>query len=101
MSKLSPEALATMNADTTTKVKPQELYRPNEVVAPHHSSSRWSFLGQREEDDTGTSDTYLAPQFQETFERVAKATMQEKKRAPGKSSCRIVPYHVAGQSPIR
>ena len=62
-----------MSPDTTTKAMAQELYRPSEVTAPQRmispSNSRIMI--------PDPSDTYLAPQFQENFEQMAKATMQE------------------------
>ena len=73
MRKLSPDVLAMMNPDTTTKAKPQELYRSNEVAAPQRVSSPANARCTIPD----PSDTYLAPQFQEIFEQVAKATMQE------------------------
>ena len=96
-SKLSPDVLATMNPDTTTKAKPQELYEPNRVAAPQRVSLR--AISRNTTADP--SDTYLVPQFQEIFDKVAEATMQEIHRAPDRSLGRIVPSLRAGQSPVR
>ena len=86
-----------MSPDTTTKAKAHELYRRNEVTAPQRMSSpsnaRYTI--------PDTSDTYLAPPFQEKFEQVSKATMQEIHRARERSLGRIVNSQRAGQSPIR
>ena len=73
MSEFSQDALALMNADTTAKAKPQELYKPGEVAAQPRVSSPANSRNAIPH----PSVTCLAPQFQETFERVAKATMQE------------------------
>ena len=46
------------------------------------------------------SDTFLAPQFQDTIEQVAKATTQEIHRARDRSSGRIVPSLRSGQTTV-
>ena len=38
MSKLSPDVLAMMSPDTTSKAEAQELYRPSELTAPRRMS---------------------------------------------------------------
>ena len=96
-SKLSPDSLAIMNADTTVKAEPQELYKPSEKVAPPRVSSPANARNTIPD----PLDTYLLPHFQETFERVAKATMKEIDRARYRSSGRIVPFKRAGQSSLR
>ena len=42
MSKLSPDVLAMMSPDTTSKAKAQELYRPSEVTAPRRMSKKYA-----------------------------------------------------------
>ena len=73
---MSPEVLATINSDgsrdTESRTGAQELCVPREPVAPLQAtqpaaSSRNAILDP--------SDTYLAPQLHETFDRVARATM--------------------------
>ena len=44
------------------------------------------------------SDTYLAPQFQESFNQVARATMEEINRTTGRTLGRIVPSQRRDQS---
>ena len=58
MSKLSPDVLAMMNADTTAKTKPQELCKPSDVVA----SPRVISLANARNTIPDPWDTYLAPQ---------------------------------------
>ena len=96
MSQLSPDVLAMMNPDTTTKAKPQELYKPTEAAAPQQVSSP-AIVRNTIPDP---SDTFLAPQFQETIEQVAKATTHEIHRARDRSSGRIVPSLRSGQSTV-
>ena len=72
VSKLSLEVLVMMNTETAAKSKTQELYRPSEVEVLQRVSSpsnaRYTI--------PDPSETYLAPQFQEKFEQVAKAAIQ-------------------------
>ena len=82
--------------ETTTKAKAQELYRASEVTAPQRVSSPSNARNTIPD----PSDTYLAPQFKEKFEQMAKATMQEIRRARKISLGRIVPSQRAGQSPV-
>ena len=89
---MSPDVLAMLNPDTSTK----ELCKPTEMAVPKRLSSPASARNTIPD----PSDTYLAPQFQETFEQVAKAAMQEIHRARDRSSGRIVPSIRAGQSPV-
>ena len=70
-SKLSPEVLAMMNTETKAKSKTQENY--SEVMAPQRVSSPSNARNTIPD----TSDTYLVPQFQEKFEQLAKAAIQE------------------------
>ena len=74
----------------------QELYRPNEVTA----SQRLSSPSNSKNTIFDPSDSYLASQFQEKFEQVAEATMQEIHRARDRSLGRIVPSQSAAHSPI-
>ena len=77
VSKLSLDFLAMMNPETTANAKTQELYRLSEVTAPQRVSSPSNARTTIPE----PSDIYLAPQFQEKFEQVAKAAIQEIHRA--------------------
>ena len=83
-----------MSPDTATKAKAQELYRPCEVTAPQRISSPSNSKNAIPD----PSDTYLASQYQEKFEQVERATMQEILRARDRSLGRIVPSQRAGQS---
>ena len=71
VSKWSPDVLAMMSPETTTKAKAQELYRASEVTVPQRKSSPSNAINTT----TDPSDTYLAPQIQEKFEQVARTTM--------------------------
>ena len=73
VSKLSPDHLAMMSPDTTAKAKAQELCRPSEVTV----QQRMSLPLNARITIPDPPDTYLAPQFLEKFEQVARATMQE------------------------
>ena len=86
-----------MNTETTAKYKTHELYRPSEVAAPQRVSSP----SNTKNTIPDPSETYVAPQFQEKFEQVAKAAIQETNRARDLSLGRNVPTQRAGQSPIR
>ena len=97
VSKLSPDVLEMMHTETTAKSKTQELYRPSEVTAPQRVSSPPNARNTIHD----PSETYLAPQFQENFEQVAKAVMQKINRARDRGLGRIVPTQRAGQSHIR
>ena len=97
VSKLSPDVLAMMSPDTTAKAKAQELCRPSEVTF----QQRMSPPSNARTTIPDHTDTYLAPQFQENFEQVARATMQEIHRARDRSLGRIVPSQRVGQLPVR
>ena len=88
VNKLSWDILATMNSDTTSKAKLQKRYKPTEAVA----LPRMSWAANARNTKRNLSDNYMAPEFRETFEQVAKATIQEVHRARYKSLGRIVPY---------
>ena len=60
VSKLSADVLAMMNSDTVASAKPQELYKPSDVVAPPQVSSPANARIKI----TGTSvPVDMAPQF--------------------------------------
>ena len=85
-----------MNPDTTTKAKPQGLFKPNEVAHPQRVSSPANTRNTIPD----PSDTYLAPRFQKTFGQVAKAMLQDIHRARDRSSGRINHSLCASQSPV-
>ena len=93
VSQVSPEVLATMNTsdgsrETRPRTKAQELCAPRERRAPQQ-------ITQSAPNPRNTipdpSDTYLAPQFQESFNQVAKAAMNEINRTTGRTLGRVVP----------
>ena len=93
VSQVSPEVLATMNSsdgsrDTRPRTKAQELCAPREPEAPQPTSQSASNSRITIPDP---SDTYLAPQFQESFNQVARATMDEINRTSGRTLGRVVP----------
>ena len=72
--KLSPDVLSLMISDLTAKTKPQKLLNPSEaVVSPRMRLP----ANARKTTPDMIPDKYLAPHLQETFEQVARATMQE------------------------
>ena len=111
VSQVSPEVLASMRSsegsnDTRPGTTAQELCvsRGTEVLdlrasrepeapqqtRPSASSQRFTI--------PDPSDTYLAPQFQESFNQVARATMEEINRTTGRTLGRIVPSQRRDQS---
>ena len=91
MSQVSPEVLATMNSsdgsrDTRPKTKAQELCAPREPGAPQQ-------IAQSAPNHTipELSDTYMASQFQESFNQVARAAMNEINRTTGQTLGWVVP----------
>ena len=111
VSQVSPEVLASMRSsegsnDTRPGITAQELCvsRGTEVLdlrasrepeapqqtRPSASSQRFTI--------PDPSDTYLAPQFQESFNQVARATMEEINRTTGRILGRIVPSQRRDQS---
>ena len=89
----SPAVLATMNSsegsrDTLPRTKAQELCNPREPGAPQQIPQ--STLSSRNT-IPDPSDTYLAPQFQESFNQVARATMDEINRTSDRTPVRFVP----------
>ena len=93
VSQVSPEVLATMNfsegsRDTSPRTKAQELCAPREPEAPQQTSQSTPNPRNTIPDP---SDTYLAPQFQESFNQVARAAMNEINRTTGQTLGRVVP----------
>ena len=88
---MSPEVLATMNSseasrDTRPRTRAQELCAPRVPEAPQQTSQSASNPRNTIPDP---SDTYLAPQFQESFNQVSTVAMNELNRttgAPGNGS---------------
>ena len=74
----SPEVLATMNSDGSkdppSRTKPQELCIPREPVAPLQTSQSASRYRNTIPDP---SDIHMAPQFQGSFNQIARAPMNE------------------------
>ena len=112
VSQVSPEVLASMRSsegssnDTRPGTTAQELClsRGTEVLDLRASrepeapqQTRLSASSQRFT-IPDPSDTYLAPQFQEPFNQVARATMEEINRTTGRTLGRIVPSQRRDQS---
>ena len=111
VSQVSPEVLASMKSsegsnDTRPGTTAQELCvsRGPEVLDLH--ASRGPEAPQQTRPSASSqmftipdpSDTYLAPQFQESFNQVARATMDEINRTTGRTLGRIVPSQRRDQS---
>ena len=93
VSQVSPAVLATMNSsdgfrDTPPRTKAQELCNPREPMTPQQIPQ--STLSSRNT-IRDPSDTYLAPQFQESLNQVARATMDEINRISGRTLGSVVP----------
>ena len=93
MSQVSPEVLATMSSseasrDTRPRTKAQELCARREPEAPQQTSQSAPNPRNTIPDP---SDTYFAPQFQESFNQVTRATMNEINRTTGRTLGRVVP----------
>ena len=93
VSQVSQEVLATMkssegSSDTRPKTRVQELCASRGPEAPQQTQQSASSQSNTIPDP---SDTYLAPQFQESFNQVARATMDEINRTTGRTLGRIVP----------
>ena len=93
VSQVSPEVLATMNSSdgsryTRPRTKAQELCALKERGAPQQTSQSAPNPRKTIPDP---SDTYLAPQFQESFNQVARAAMNEINRTTARTLGRIVP----------
>ena len=94
VSQVSTEVLATMSSsdgsrETRLKTKAQELWALREPAAPQQTSH--SVLNPRNT-IPDPSDTYLAPQFQESFNQVARAAMNEINRTTGRTLGRVVSF---------
>ena len=81
VSQVSPEVLATMNSseasrDTRPGTRTQELCAPREPEAPQQTSQSAPNLRNTIPDPL---DTYLAPQFQESFHQVASSYERDQK----------------------
>ena len=92
VSQVSPEVLATMNSSeassyTRTRTKAQKLCAPREPEAPQQTSQSAPIPRNTIPDP---SDTYLAPQFQESINQVARAAMNEINGTTGRTLGRVV-----------
>ena len=101
VSQVSPEVLATMNSseasrDTRPRTKALELCAPREPGAPQQTSQSAPSPRNTIPD---LSDTYKALQFQESFNQVARAAMNEINRTTGldrsSSSSERIPRAIA------
>ena len=93
VSQVSQEVLATVkssegSSDTRPKTRVQELCTPRGPEAPQQTQQ--SAPSQRST-IPDPSDTFLAPPFQESFNQVARATIDEINRTTGRTLGRIVP----------
>ena len=93
VSQVSQEVLATMkssegSSDTRPKTRVQELCASRGPEAPQQTQQSAS---SQMNTITDPSDTYLAPQFPESFNQVARATMDDINRTTGRTLGRIVP----------
>ena len=88
---MSAEVLATMNLDefkdTQSRMKAQELYVSRLPVAPPQASQAAASSRNTLPDP---SDTFMAPQFQETIEQVSRARMDEINQTSGRKLGRVV-----------
>ena len=93
VSQVSPEVLATMNSSEASRVtrprtKAEELLSrqsPRLLSRPSQSAPN------PRKTIPDPSDTYLAPQFQESFNQVARAAMNEINRTTGRTPGWVVP----------
>ena len=93
VSQVSEEVLATMkssegSSDTRPKTTVQGMCASRGPEAPQQTQQSASSQRNTIPDP---SDTYLAPQFQESFNQVARAAMDEINRTTGRTLGRIVP----------
>ena len=93
VSRVSQEALATMNSseasrDTLPRTRAHELCAPREPEAPQQTSQS---APNPRNTISDPSDTYLAPQFQESFNQVARAAMNVINRTTSRTLGRVVP----------
>ena len=106
VSQVSPEVLASMkfsegSSDTRPGTTAQELCVSRGPEVLDLRASRGPEAPQQTRPSASSqritipdpSDTYLAPQFQESFNQVARATMDEINRTTGRTLGRIVPSH--------
>ena len=104
VSQVSPKVLASMkslegSSDTRPRTTAQELCASRGPEALDLRASRGSDAPQQTRPSASSqrftipdpSDTYLAPQFQESFNQVARATMDEINRGTERTLVRIVP----------
>ena len=111
VSQVSPEVLASMRSsegsnDTRPGTTARELCvsRGTEVLdlrasrEPEAPQQTRSSASSQRFTIPDPSDTYLAPQFQESFNQVARATMEEINRTTGRTLGRIVPSQRRDQS---
>ena len=104
VSQVSQEVLATMkssegSSDTRPRTRVQELCASRGAEALDLRASRGPEAPQQTQPSASSqrntipdpSDTYLAPQFQELFNQVARTTMDEINRTTGRTLGRIVP----------
>ena len=82
------EILGGMQGRTSQGEEAQELCAPREPDAPQQTSQSAQNPRNTISDP---SDTYLAPQFQESFNQVARAVMNEINRTTGRTLGRVVP----------
>ena len=100
VSQVSREVLATMNSsegskDTRPRMTAQEQCAPREPEAPQQTSQSAPNPRNTIRDP---SDTYLAPQFQESFNQVARAAMIEINSTTGRTLGRVGPSQRLGRS---
>ena len=100
VSQVSPVVLATMNSsdgsrDTPPRTRAQELCNPREPRAPQQIPQTILSCRNTIPDPSGT---YLASQFQESFNQVARATMNEINRTSGPTLGRVVPSQLPDRS---
>ena len=93
VSQVSQEVLATTkssegSSDRHPKTRVQELCASRGPEAPQQTQQSASSQRNTIPDP---SDIYLAPQFQESFNQVARATMDEINRTTGRTLGRVVP----------
>ena len=93
VSQVSPEVLAMMNSseasrDTRPRTSAQELCTSRGPEAPQQTPRSAPNPRNTIPDP---SDTYIAPQFQESFNQVARATIDEISRTTGRTLGRVVP----------
>ena len=93
VSQVSQEVLETMKSsegsrDTRPGTRVQELCTPRGPDSPQQAQKP---APNPRNMIPGPSDTYLAPQFQESFNQVARATMDEINRTTGRTLGGIVP----------